>query len=64
MLKNGQMCVTVDTTYVPKADLDEFVKLVKARYVAAGLENYAASTECCGIITECVFNVHSFPIAN
>lgn len=53
------MCVTVDTTYVPKADLDEFVKLVKARYVAAGLENYAASKECCGIITESVLSLYS-----
>lgn len=53
------MCVTVDTTYVPKADLDEFVKLVKARYVAAGLDNYAASKECCGIITESVSVFHS-----
>ncbi len=51
LIKNGQMCISVDYALVPRADLDAFVEHATA-YVDGELPGYAASGDCAGIITE------------
>jgi coniferyl-aldehyde dehydrogenase len=50
LIKNGQMCVTVDYALVPQNSIDEFVSQAKA-YFANGLDDYCDSQSCTGIIT-------------
>ncbi|KAL8279075.1 hypothetical protein RQP46_008533 [Phenoliferia psychrophenolica] len=49
MLKNGQMCISIDTVYVPAKDVDEFVRLAVA--FVATLQGYAKSLDCTGMIS-------------
>lgn len=51
MIKNGQMCVTVDYCFVPRVDLDNFARLA-TEFMAKAAPNYAASSACAGIISE------------
>ena len=50
MIKNGQMCISVDYVMVPKADIPEFVK--HAKTFVAKIGGYSKKTDCTGIITE------------
>jgi coniferyl-aldehyde dehydrogenase len=50
MVKNGQMCVSVDYALVPRADLDRFAELAQA-FMAEAAPDYAAGPDCTGIIT-------------
>ena len=51
LIKNGQMCISVDYALVPRADLDAFVEHAR-HYVDTELPAYATSSDCTGIITE------------
>lgn len=51
LIKNGQMCISVDYVLVPREDLDTFVDLA-SRHMAERVPGYAASDSCTGIITE------------
>ena len=51
MIKNGQMCVTVDHCFVPKADLESFAQIATG-FMAQAAPGYAASDACTGIISE------------
>ncbi len=51
MVKNGQMCISVDYVLVPRASVADFVRLAKER-VASALGTYSKSGDCTGIITE------------
>ncbi len=51
LIKNGQMCISVDYAMVPREQVDEFVAHAEG-YVASELDDYAASGDCTGIITE------------
>ena len=51
LIKNGQMCISVDYALVPRADLDAFVEHAR-HYVDTELPAYATSADCTGIITE------------
>lgn len=51
LVKNGQMCVSVDYALVPRAQLDEFVTHA-ASYLDGELPGYASTADCTGIITE------------
>lgn len=51
LVKNGQMCITVDHVLVPRAQLGTFVELALAHHAAA-LPGHAASADCCGLISE------------
>jgi len=51
MIKNGQMCISVDYCLVPRDQMDEFVDLAKA-YVAETTPDYSASDNCPGIISD------------
>jgi coniferyl-aldehyde dehydrogenase len=51
LIKNGQMCISVDYALVPRAQVDEFVTHAE-EYAARELDNYATSGDCTGIITE------------
>jgi coniferyl-aldehyde dehydrogenase len=51
LIKNGQMCISVDYALVPRAQVDEFVAHA-AGYAASELADYAASGDCTGIITQ------------
>ena len=50
VVKNGQMCVSVDYCLVPRADLDQFATLAKA-YMQASTPNYSSTDDCTGIIS-------------
>jgi coniferyl-aldehyde dehydrogenase len=50
LVKNGQMCITVDHVFVPRSELPRFVELCQ-EYVGERLAGHAASDDCCGIIT-------------
>ncbi len=51
LIKNGQMCISVDYAMVPRAQLDDFV--AHAETLGAGeLAGYASSGDCTGIITQ------------
>jgi coniferyl-aldehyde dehydrogenase len=51
IIKNGQMCVSVDYTLVPRDDLDNFVQLAKA-YMASTSPKYSSGPNCTGIISQ------------
>jgi coniferyl-aldehyde dehydrogenase len=51
LIKNGQMCISVDYALVPRADLDAFVAHTE-RYFADELPDYASGESCTGIITQ------------
>jgi coniferyl-aldehyde dehydrogenase len=51
LIKNGQMCISVDYTLVPRAQVDDFVRHAES-YAGAELASYTASGDCTGIITE------------
>lgn len=51
MIKNGQMCISVDYVLVPRARMAEFAALAQ-QYVRENLPRYSRSGDCTGIITE------------
>jgi coniferyl-aldehyde dehydrogenase len=51
LIKNGQMCISVDYALVPRAQVDEFVAHAEG-YAASELADYAVSGDCTGIITQ------------
>ncbi|MFD4652303.1 aldehyde dehydrogenase family protein [Streptomyces sp. NPDC058441] len=51
LVKNGQMCITVDYCLVPRAALAEFTELVRA-HMQEHVPGFASSPDCTGIITE------------
>jgi coniferyl-aldehyde dehydrogenase len=51
MVKNGQMCVSPDYAFVPRARVGEFVELAKAHF-ADQLSDYSMSDDCTGIVSE------------
>ncbi len=51
MIKNGQMCVSVDHCFVPRADMETFVATAKG-VMAAMAPDYAKSAACTGIISD------------
>ena len=50
LIKNGQMCISVDYVLVPRAQLDAFVAHAE-HYLTSELPEYASSADCTGIIT-------------
>jgi coniferyl-aldehyde dehydrogenase len=50
LIKNGQMCISVDYALVPRAQLDDFVTHAE-HYATTELPGYTSSTDCTGIIT-------------
>jgi coniferyl-aldehyde dehydrogenase len=50
LIKNGQMCISVDYALVPRAQLEDFVTHAE-HYAATELPDYTSSTDCTGIIT-------------
>ena len=51
MIKNGQMCVSVDHCFVPRADLDTFAQIAMG-FMAQAAPDYSRSAACTGIISE------------
>jgi coniferyl-aldehyde dehydrogenase len=51
LIKNGQMCISVDYVLVPRPDVGAFVAHAE-QYLARELPGYASSADCTGIITE------------
>jgi coniferyl-aldehyde dehydrogenase len=51
MIKNGQMCVTVDHCFVPRAELDTFARIA-TEFMAQAAPDYSQSAACTGIISE------------
>ena len=51
MIKNGQMCVSVDHCFVPRAEVETFVEIAKG-FMAQAAPNYAQSEACTGIISQ------------
>jgi coniferyl-aldehyde dehydrogenase len=51
LIKNGQMCISVDYALVPRAQVDDFVAHAE-HYLTRELPDYASSADCTGIITE------------
>jgi coniferyl-aldehyde dehydrogenase len=51
LIKNGQMCISVDYALVPRAQVDDFVRHAEA-YAETELPSYTASGDCTGIITD------------
>jgi coniferyl-aldehyde dehydrogenase len=51
MIKNGQMCNTVDHCHVPRDQVDRFVDLA-AEWVAGAVPDYSATSDCTGIISD------------
>ena len=50
VIKNGQMCVSVDYALVPRADLDNFATLARG-YMDRAAPNYSQGDDCTGIIS-------------
>ena len=50
IIKNGQMCISVDYALVPRADVDRFVDLSVA-FMQQAAPGYARGAECTGIIS-------------
>ena len=50
MVKNGQMCVSVDYCLVPREDMDRFAELDEA-YVRGSVPGYSGTDDCTGIIS-------------
>tara|TARA_R110000782_G_scaffold78276_9_gene155636 strand:+ start:66859 stop:68313 length:1455 start_codon:yes stop_codon:yes gene_type:complete len=51
IIKNGQMCISVDHVFVPRDDVAAFVEHARA-FMTEAAPNYAKTTECTGIISE------------
>lgn len=51
IIKNGQMCVSVDYCLVPRADIPTFVGLAKA-FMASNAPAYSRGPDCTGIISQ------------
>ncbi len=51
LVKNGQMCISVDYALVPRAQVDDFVTHAKT-YMSNELAGYTSSGDCTGIITQ------------
>lgn len=51
LIKNGQMCISIDYCLAPADELDAFVSIV-ADYMARELPGYSESSNCTGIISE------------
>jgi coniferyl-aldehyde dehydrogenase len=51
LIKNGQMCISVDYVLVPRGQVDDFVGHT-SDYLTTELPGYASSADCTGIITE------------
>ena len=51
LIKNGQMCISVDYVLVPRDQVNAFVDLAQA-YLTDEVPGYASSGDCTGIITE------------
>ena len=51
MIKNGQMCISVDYVLVPRAQVSTFVSLAKD-FVTSTSPNYSKEGDCTGIISE------------
>lgn len=51
IIKNGQMCVSVDYCLVPRAELPVFVEHAKA-FMATNAPDYSRGPDCTGIITQ------------
>ena len=50
IVKNGQMCVSVDYALVPRAEMDRFAQLAGA-FMAQAAPDYADGPDCAGIVT-------------
>ena len=50
LIKNGQMCISVDYCLVPRQELPTFIKLASA-FMANDVPGYSQSPECTGIIS-------------
>ncbi|MGW4248003.1 aldehyde dehydrogenase family protein, partial [Nocardia sp. NPDC004722] len=51
LIKNGQMCISVDYCLVPRDGVDDFVALAQA-HMAERAPNFSDTGDCTGIITE------------
>ncbi|MFE3188000.1 aldehyde dehydrogenase family protein [Nocardia sp. NPDC059240] len=51
LIKNGQMCISVDYCLVPRDGVDDFVALAQA-HMAEHAPNFTDTDDCTGIITE------------
>lgn len=51
LVKNGQMCISVDYVLAPRADVARFVNMAKAWFDRT-LPDYSRSPDCTGIISE------------
>ena len=51
LIKNGQMCISVDHCLVPRKRVPEFVELAR-RHMRDNMPSYSRSGDCTGIITE------------
>ncbi len=51
MIKNGQMCVSVDHCFVPRADLETFAQIATG-FMAQAAPEYSRSSVCTGIISD------------
>src|SRR5580693_3085823 len=51
LIKNGQMCISVDYVLVPRGQVDDFVTHA-AGYLDGEMPGYATSADCTGIITQ------------
>jgi len=51
MVKNGQMCISVDYVLAPRERVGEFVDMAR-QYVSEQTPGYSSSGDCTGIITE------------
>ncbi len=51
IVKNGQMCISVDYCLVPRGEVERFVDLSVA-FMAAAAPGYSRSGECTGIVSE------------
>lgn len=50
IIKNGQMCVSVDYALVPRADVDTFIAHAES-FMARAAPNYSRGEECTGMIS-------------
>jgi len=50
IIKNGQMCISVDYCLVPRGDLESFADL-SAAFMAQAAPDYSRSAECTGIVS-------------
>ena len=50
LIKNGQMCISVDYCLVPRQEMQTFVELAQA-FMTHSVPNYSRGSECTGIIS-------------